>query len=100
VRVLAWPTIGFGLPSKNPRATFCVMSSVGFSSQADSEIEQLRKAYRTLNDLLKTLTNAEVCLKNLDLKLTGDHLKVAKWSVGQAQKAIAAVGQAKSGSKA
>jgi len=30
-----------------------------------------------------------------DLKLTADHLKVAKWNAGQAKKAIAVVGQAK-----
>jgi hypothetical protein len=48
-----------------------------------------------LNDLLKNLANAEACLKNLDLKLTGDHLKVAKWNAEQVKKAIAVVGQAK-----
>jgi len=42
----------------------------------------------------KKLSNAEACLSNHDLKLT-DHLKVAKWNVGQVKKAIAAVGQAK-----
>jgi hypothetical protein len=47
------------------------------------------------NDLLKNLSNAEACLKNLDLKLTGDHIKVAKWNVAQVKKAIAVVGQAK-----
>jgi len=76
------------------------MSSIGFSPQSDNEIEQLRKAYRSLNGLLKNLTNAEACLKNLDLKLTGDHLKVVRWNAEQAQKAIAAVGQSKLGSKA
>ena len=32
---------------------------------------------------------------NHHLKLTVDHLEVAKWNVDQAKKAIAAVGQAK-----
>jgi len=34
-------------------------------------------------------------LKNLDLKLTGDHIKVAKWNVGEVKKVINAVGQSK-----
>jgi hypothetical protein len=72
------------------------MSSVGFTSHSkDNELEKLREAWRSLNDLLKNLSNAEACLKNLDLKLTGDHIKVAKWNVAQVKKAIAAAGQAK-----
>ena len=73
------------------------MSSVGFTSQGkDDELEKLREAWRSLNDLLKNLSNAEACLKNLDLKLTSDHIKVAKWNVSQVKKAIAMVGQSKS----
>jgi hypothetical protein len=72
------------------------MSSVGFTSQSkDDELEKLREAWRSLNDLMKNLTNAEHCLKNHDLKLTADHLQVAKWNIEQVKKAIAAVGQAK-----
>ncbi len=72
------------------------MSSVGFSSQSrDQELEKLREAWRLLKNLLKNLTNAEACLSNHDLKLTADHLQVAKWNVGQVKKAIEAVGQAK-----
>ena len=72
------------------------MSSVGFTPQSkDNELEKLREAWKSLNDLLKNLANAEACLNNHDLKLTADHLKVAKWNVGQVKKAIAAVGQAK-----
>ena len=70
--------------------------SVGFTSQSkDNELEKLRDAWRSLNALLKNLSSAEACLQNHDLKLTADHLKVAKWNAGQAKKAIAAVGQAK-----
>jgi len=72
------------------------MSSVGFTPSVDKELEQLREVWKTLNDLLKNLSNAETCLQNLDLKLTADHLKVAKWNVEQAKKAIKTVGQAKS----
>ena len=72
------------------------MSSVGFAPQTrNNELEKLREAWKTLNDLMKNLANAEACLRNHDLKPTADHLKVAKWNVGQVKKAIAAVGQAK-----
>lgn len=72
------------------------MSSVGFTSHSkDDELEKLREAWRSLNDLLKNLANAEACLKNLDLKLTGDHLKVAKWNAEQVKKAIEIVGRAR-----
>jgi hypothetical protein len=44
---------------------------------------------------MKNITNAEACLQNHDLKLTEDHLKVAKWNVGEVKKAIKCVGQSK-----
>ena len=47
------------------------------------------------NNLLKNLANAEACLKNLDLKLTADHLKVAKWNVDEVKKAINLVSHSK-----
>ena len=34
-------------------------------------------------------------LKNLDLKVTADHLKVAKWNVEQVKKTIKIVGESK-----
>jgi hypothetical protein len=71
------------------------MSSVGFVPGAVKGLEQLREAWKTLNDLLKNLANAEASLQKHDLQLTAVHLKVAKWNVGQVKKAIAAVGQAK-----
>jgi hypothetical protein len=51
------------------------MSSVGFVSSGEKEIEQLRDAWKSLNALLKNITNAEACLQNHDLKLTADHLQ-------------------------
>ena len=64
------------------------MSSVGFTPQSkDHELEKLREAWRSLNDLLKNLTNAEASLQNHDLKLTAHHLQVAKWNVAQVKKA-------------
>ena len=75
------------------------MSSVGFIPRSESELEQLRAAYQSLNDLLKNLAAAEACLTNLDLKMTGDHLKVAQWNARQARKKIEAVGREKPGAK-
>ena len=70
------------------------MSSIGFTNHCrDDELKKLREAWRSLNDLLKNLANAEACLKNLDLKLTGDHIKVTKWNAEQVKKAITLVGQ-------
>ena len=72
------------------------MSSVGFTPKPKhDELEKLREAWRSLNDLLKNLANAEACLKNLDLKLAGHHIKVAQWNAEQGKKAITVVGQAK-----
>jgi len=71
------------------------MSSVGFVPRSESELEQLRAAYQSLNDLLKNLAAAEACLKNLDLKMSRDHLKVAEWNAREARKKIEAIGREK-----
>jgi hypothetical protein len=58
------------LPSENPMISFLTMSSVGFTSQSkDQELEKLREPWRSLNSLLKNLTNAEASLQNYDLSL-------------------------------
>ena len=69
------------------------MSSVGFTTGEAKELEQLREAWKSLNALLKNIENAEACLANHDLKLTADHLQVAKWNVREVKKSIKAVGQ-------
>jgi len=66
------------------------MSSVGFVPGTVKELETLREAWKTLNDLLRNLASAEASLQKHDLQLTAVHLKVAKWNAGQAKKAIAA----------
>jgi hypothetical protein len=71
------------------------MGSVQFMSNPEKELETLREAWKTLNDILKNIAHAEACLHNHDLKLTADHLKVAKWNVEQAKKAIKVLGEAK-----
>jgi hypothetical protein len=73
------------------------MSSVTFNSNdsRDYELEKLREAWRSLNDVLRNLRSAESSLANRDYKLVADHLGVAKWNVEQVKKAIAFVGQSK-----
>jgi len=84
--------IGF-LPSESLLASFAVwVQSVSFPVQLSNLKSCVRRGRRLMT--WKKLSNAEACLSNHDLKLT-DHLKVAKWNVGQVKKAIAAVGQAK-----
>jgi hypothetical protein len=84
------------LPTENLAASFSIMSSVGFTPQSkDDELEELREAWRSLNDLLTNLTNAEESLQNHDLSLTANHLQVAKWNVGEVKKAIKCVGLAR-----
>ena len=74
---------------------FQLMSSVGFETATSKEIEKLREAWKALNDLLRNLNSAEVCLGNRDLTLTASHLKNAKWYVGEVKKAIKFVGESK-----
>ena len=70
------------------------MSSVGFTSQSkNDELEKLREAWRSLNDVSRSLRNAEVALIKRDHNLIVAHLQVAKWNVEQVKKAIASVGQ-------
>jgi hypothetical protein len=71
------------------------MSAVGFTTGETKELQQLRQAWKSLNALLKNIENAEACLANHDLKLTANHLQVAKWNVGEVKKAIKTVGQSK-----
>lgn len=71
------------------------MSSIGFAPQATSELEQLRAAYRSLNDVIRNLTSAAKCIKNQDLRLAEHHLRAAEWHASQAKQAITLVGQTK-----
>jgi hypothetical protein len=71
------------------------MSSIGFAPRATSELEQLRSAYRSINDVIRNLTSAAKCIRNQDLKLAEHHLRAAEWHASQAKQAVALVGQAK-----
>ena len=55
------------------------MSAIGFSTKAETEIEQLRAAYSSLNDITRNLVDAEKCIKKQDLRLAEAHLRAAQW---------------------
>jgi ferritin-like metal-binding protein YciE len=71
------------------------MSSIGFAPRSGSEVEQLRSAYKSLNDVTRNLASVAKCVKNQDLKMAEHHLRAAEWHLGQAKRIIADVGQAK-----
>ena len=71
------------------------MSSIGFAPRAANELEQLRSAYRSLNDVVRNLTSAAKCIKSQDLRLAEHHLRAAEWHASQAKQAIALIGQEK-----
>ena len=75
------------------------MSSIGFSLQSDSEIDQLRKAYRSLNDIARNLASAQKCLQKEDLRMAEHHLRAAEWHLEQAKQRLASVGKSKSEAK-
>jgi len=39
------------------------MSAIGFSPQSPNELDQLREAYRSLNDITRNLASAQKCLQ-------------------------------------
>jgi hypothetical protein len=69
------------------------MSSIGFAPRAASELEQLRSAYRSINDVTRNIANAVKCIKSQDLRLAEHHLRAAEWHASQARQAIASIGQ-------
>ena len=74
---------------------FALMSAVGFNPAPVNEVEELRKAYGSLNDVSRNLAGAEKCVKTQNPKMAVAHLLAAVWHTEQAKKSIAAVGQVK-----
>jgi outer membrane murein-binding lipoprotein Lpp len=72
------------------------MSAIGFSPRSPNELDQLREAYRSLNDVTRNLASAQKCLQKEDLRMAEHHLRAAEWHAAQAKQRIAAVGQQKS----
>jgi ABC-type Fe3+-citrate transport system substrate-binding protein len=71
------------------------MSSIGFAPRAASELEQLRSAYKSINDVTRNIANAVKCIKEQDLRLAEHHLRAAEWHASQARQAIASIGQSR-----
>ena len=71
------------------------MSAIGFSPGTPNELDQLREAYRSLNDITRNLASAQKCLKQEDLRMAEHHLQAAEWHVRQARQRIEAVGVVK-----
>jgi hypothetical protein len=53
------------------------MSSIGFAPRSPNELDQLREAYRSLNDVTQNLASAQKCLKKKDLRMAEHHLSTA-----------------------
>ena len=71
------------------------MSSIGFAPPVESEMDQLRTAYRSMNDVARNLANAAQCVKDNDPRMAAHHIRAAEWHVTQAKQAIALIGQSR-----
>jgi len=71
-------------------------SSVGFTREGGlNELEKLREACASLNDVLRGIANAQDCIDLQNFGMAKDHLKAALWHAGEVKKIITALGQAK-----
>jgi len=61
------------------------MSAIGFSPGTANELDQLREAYRSLNDITRNLASAQKCLQQEDLRMVEHHLRAAEWHAAQAK---------------
>jgi len=52
---------------------------MGFSPGTPHELDQLREAYRSLNDITRNLASAHNCLQKDDLRMAEHHLRAAEW---------------------
>jgi len=48
-------------------------------------LDQLREAYKSLNDITRNLASAQKCLQKEDLRVAEYHLRAAEWHLGQAK---------------
>ena len=71
------------------------MSAIGFAPPVENEMDQLRSAYRSMNDVARNLANAGRCVKDNDPRMAAHHIRAAEWHVAQAKQAITLIGQSK-----
>jgi len=67
--------------------------AIGFAPGTQNDVEQLRSAYKSLNDVTRNLANVAKCVKGQDLRMAEHHLRAAEWHLAQAKQAITVVGQ-------
>ena len=67
--------------------------AIGFAPGAESDVERLRSAYKSLNDVTRNLANVASCVKSQDMRMAEHHLRAAEWHLAQAKQNIAGVGQ-------
>ena len=74
--------------------------SVGFTPDGGiNELEKLREACSSINDVLRGIASAQDCIDLQNFGMAKDHLKAAQWHAGEARKVITALGQAQRNSK-
>jgi hypothetical protein len=71
------------------------VSAVGFNPAPVNELEELRKAYGSLNDVTRNLADAVKCINRQDLKLAEARLSAANWHLEQAKRKLVAVAEVK-----
>lgn len=69
------------------------MSAIGFSPDHKSELDQLREAYKSLNDVTRNIAEAQKCVRTQDWRLADAHLRAAEWHIGQAKQRVVEVGK-------
>jgi hypothetical protein len=69
--------------------------AVGFRPAPVDEVEELREAHSSLNDIARNLAHAIRCLEQRDLKMLRACLTTAEWHTEQAKKSIVPVGHAR-----
>lgn len=67
--------------------------AIGFAPGAENEVQQLRSAYKSLNDVTRNLANVAKCVRSQDLRMAEHHLRAAEWHLAQAKQVITVVGQ-------
>jgi hypothetical protein len=65
---------------------------IGLQPSTD-ELERLRKAFASLNDVTRNIASVRKCIQKDDLRMAEHHLRAAEWHAGEASKAVTFVGQ-------
>jgi hypothetical protein len=74
---------------------------IGFTSEIgrEKELEKLREAMSSLNDLCRTIEAGITQIDVMNFGMVGPNLKAATWHAEQAKNLIREVGQSKKGTR-